>query len=547
MSFSVYFENSAKSENSTKQFSLTGLTPYSCVLKDGTSISNPTIILQVSEADFLTLKNKNVAYISELSRYYFVADWVRDGRLTVCRLNIDVLASFWDAIKLQSYYVSRSASSNNINIVDTQFPATSQARATYVSSASNPFQVGAGNSYGVFVVGAIQKGGGLSGCVSYYLMSYLSFISLMTKLFNVSTYGTIGTYGDNNDTLTDDLTKLLTHPLEYIQSITWYPFTIADFTSAGFVSSGQYGITLGYNTLTLSSYVYPFDDSVLYKQFTNIVYLTIPKHPNAASATYLNLAPFAEYRLTFYPFGAFNIDPEYLNGSSNIYMCYTIDLETGRAILNVGTAYSGTNSATYKITNPFLTTSAQMGVQIPTSTIETYLPDMGLLGTSAIIGLGTGLFDGFVSKQKESFAKAEIPENASTLDRALTTIGNVGTNIASAGLELIGTLGNDISAFLKSSGIGSAILQATSSPSFGGAQGMRSLYTKQDVILCAWFKYRANTDNTHFGTPLCAVTTLSTLSGFTLCQNAVADIFTATFAEKRKIENFLNTGFYIET
>lgn len=51
--------------------------------------------------------------------------------------------------------------------------------------------------------------------------------------------------------------------------------------------------------------------------------------------------------------------------------------------------------------------------------------------------------------------------------------------------------------------------------------------------------------NTEKGRPLCKVRTLSTLSGYCLCSNADAQV-AATEYELKKINNYLNTGFYIE-
>ena len=534
MSFSVYFNNISKVENSTKAFSLTGLTPYDCVLKSGCSVSNPTIEIQVSFSDFAALSSCNVAYISDFSRYYFITDWRYTGRLAVCTLAVDVLASFWTALSSKSFYVTRSASTTNPNIVDTAYPATAQARIEYVSSAENPFQPGI-SDYGCYIVGIISKDSGLDGCITYYVMGYLQFMVLMGKMYDITTngYDNLGTTGTNNDTFTQELCEAIVNPLAYIASIMWYPFSVTSLNTLGWLSSTT-NVSVGYVSLAMGTTVYYFENAVLYKQITNVISFTITHHPDSATANYLNLSPYAEYRLNFYPFGAFTIDPEYVHGASTLYCMYTVDLRTGRGILNVGTSVNGTDSATWKMPAAFLTSEAQVGVPIPTSTIETQIGDKSNLIEAGVL-TGSKLFSGVESKISQGFK--DITRGSSAIGRMSSAMETVS--------DVVGTISENFQN-MSVSDIESALLQASASPNMGGTQGSISLFPKQPVSFHEWYKYRANTDNTHKGTPLCDIQLLSTLTGFTVCANAIADVQNANYAEKRKIESYLNTGFYIE-
>lgn len=537
MGFNVYFANSAKPENSTHQFSITGLTGYDCTLKAGTSISNPVITFQISYTSFATLSSANVACIPDFGyRYYFVTDWRYDGRLCACSLSVDVLASFWDALKSKSYFVSRSAYLSNKYIVDNAYPASAHQRTQTVAKTDNPFQPPA-TDYGCYIVGILSKSSGLDGGITYYVMGYLQFMTLMNKVFTINNYGTLGTTGTNNDTFTSDLAEAMINPLQYISSIMWYPFSTASLNTLGFLESTT-TVYCGYTTISMGVTLYRFDDATLYKRVRNMITFTIPRHPDHSNAnSFLNLSPYSEYRLSFYPFGSFTIDGDYLQGMTYLYCLWDVDLRSGRGILNLGTSYTGSTVSDWKMPANFLTTEAQIGVPIPTSTIQTMIPDMGILGNAGIVAGGMGLFDGLGTAVKSAFQNYGGGIGGKIAEQA----GNIVSNV----VDTAGSLIDEAGKIINNSGVGSALLQTMSSPNMSGTQGSISLYSKQDVAFSAWFKGRSYTDNTHFGSPLCEVKTLNDLQGYTVCSHAIADIQGATFAEKRKIENFLNTGFYI--
>lgn len=537
MGFSVYFANSNKSENSTHAFSTSGLSYYDCILKAGTSISNPVIEFQLPYEKFVQLTENNVAYIGSWNRYYFVTDWRFDGRLCSCSLSVDVLASFWDQLRVKKFYVTRSASKRKGDIVDTQYPVTAGSRRQLVSSKRNPIQAPAGFR-GVYIVGIVNKTGGMDGCLNYYCFGDTEFRNFMGKIFTISNYGTLGTTGTNNDTLTSDLAEILVNPLQYISSIMWYPYTVSEITTAGFTTSVT-TVDCGYTTINMGATVYKYDDSTVAKQFTNVVTLSIPKHPDASGAEFLNLSPYSEYRLTFYPFGSFNIDPEYLQGFNNLYMCYTVDMRTGIGVLNVGTSVQGSNASNWKMPQAFMTVESQIGVPIPTSNVQIQMQNIGFLASTGIIAGAQGLFSGIGSTVKSGFSEA------GNFLQWLTT-GHGAREGSVTGSSASGSLIDDIGKAIDNSGVGNAMLQAMASPNMSGSQGTMSINSRMDLSLTGWFKWRASTSPSHFGYPLCSLETLADLDGYTVCSHAIAQVYGATFAEKRKIEDFLNTGFFIQ-
>lgn len=533
MSFSVYFANSYKPENCTQYFQTTGMTPYNCTLKKGTSVSNPVLELQVNYTQFTVLATTaNVAYIGSFERYYFVTDWRFDGVLAICSLSVDVLASFWDRLKLKTFFIARSASESDPRVVDTSYPAIARQRLQYNYSANNPY-VPASSDYGCYVVGVLSKSSGLDGCITYYAMGYLQFMVLMGKLYNNTTWGTMGTTGTNNDTFTADLVEAIVNPLQYIASIMWYPFSVASINALGWLVSTQ-TIEVGYTSINMGVTVYYYDNATLFKSMRHLISLTIYHHPDSTDAYFTNLAPYAEYRLSFYPYGVFNIDPEYILGHDNLYCLTTVDMRTGRGILNVGIAYTGTSASDWDMVGAFLTTEAQVGVPIPTSTIQTQIGDMANLREAGII-TGKNLFAGLESTIREGFTD---------VSRASGTVGKINALTETAS-DVIGTLSSELKK-ISVSDIESALLQASASPNMSGTQGSISLFPTQKVSFNMFYKFRSEYDPVHKGYPLCKKKQLSTLSGYTVCSNAIADIQGATFAEKRKIENYLNTGFYID-
>lgn len=97
---------------------LTNGTTYSCVLKDGSNVVNPTIILTgVSEIA------KNYCNIPSFSRYYFIKEWrvMTGGRMEI-DLEVDPLTSFSSHILDSTQLVVRQENIGLNQIKDTNYP-----------------------------------------------------------------------------------------------------------------------------------------------------------------------------------------------------------------------------------------------------------------------------------------------------------------------------------------------------------------------------------------------------------------------------------------
>ena len=79
----------------------------------------------------------------------------------------------------------------------------------------------------------------------------------------------------------------------------------------------------------------------------------------------------------------------------------------------------------------------------------------------------------------------------------------------------------------------------------GGGSNGSFLSLHSTAYLNAKFYEVVNQNNTEIGRPLYQTKTLSSLSGFCMCSGADAAI-SGTADEVAEINNYLNTGFYIE-
>ena len=116
-----------KRQNSTLQPSTTGSTQVTCVLKEETSIRNPSFIL----ADPMP----QVTYVQAFGNYYFVTDIINmDAHRAEVVCSLDVLATYRSSILSYTAFVERSASNYDVYIND---PLLSSRQIIVSESAIN--------------------------------------------------------------------------------------------------------------------------------------------------------------------------------------------------------------------------------------------------------------------------------------------------------------------------------------------------------------------------------------------------------------------------
>ena len=389
MSIPVYFKNVNKRENSNDRFSIVGMTSVDCILKAGTSLTHPVLEIQVDNTtDVVTYSQYNEAYIQSFDRYYFIRDWQMKGRKMLCYCEVDVLASFWNDIKDQTFYISRSSQAINPDIPD-GMACTMSGYLNQSYYQTSPLSVSGPTSYGSFIVAIISSTGSLGG-ITYFVMSYLTFTQFCANLFNISTFGTF-------TDITTDVAKVIVNPFQYVASCVWLPFDVNDIRNAT-TTTATTTIQLGYYSMTLNASVYELD--ALSPYYSTLSTISIHKHPDASTTRkYLNLAPYSKYSLFYYPFGYIDLDPLDLYRLTEFYIITNVDLRTGMAICKIAGSFTGTGASSYDTTNEFKILTAQVGVEVGVASLKYYLPQgKSDIVANVAVGLDSyggipGLFD----------------------------------------------------------------------------------------------------------------------------------------------------------
>lgn len=148
--FNVRFFKFEKRENSTKRPNLTEGLLLSVILKENTSLNNPTFLIDFNDAN--AWPDYNYCYVVPWNKYFFVNDWTNEGNLWRAQCNIDVLATYKTEILASTQFVSYSSVIGNTWLPDTRIPVL---RSTNVQSASvaAPFFV----SDGWYILSCIGK------------------------------------------------------------------------------------------------------------------------------------------------------------------------------------------------------------------------------------------------------------------------------------------------------------------------------------------------------------------------------------------------------
>ncbi len=216
--------------------------------------------------------------------------------------------------------------------------------------------------------------------------------------------------------------------------------------------------------------------------------ISIPKHPKAsARGQYLNLPPFSRYKLEAGPWGLIPLDNFNLLDSDSLTCDYKVDLITGTGRLNIKFRDKLAHEAIY---------TAQIGVPIQLG--------QNMFNQGALVDTGAGIIN--------TIRSAVTGDPAGMLAHGLSAIGNA-----------------------------AEVTQAI--PSSVGSNGTLSFNNTFGIV--ADFLDIADEDNTSHGRPLCEVRTISSLSGFIMCEKADLDT-SASPSEKDTILSYLNGGFYYE-
>lgn len=500
MAITVKLLSFTKRENSTKQptaAQLSGAASFSCVLLENTSLMTPTFKLSSATNPI----SYNYAYVADFGgRYYFITDITSDNNFWYVSCKCDTLASFKSEITAGSHYVLRSASAYDEYIVDNVYPTKVEATGEFATgsvdgtSATDPFSYSNGHSYVWCITGDVINGTIDStqiGSNVYYWMNDNECYTFINYLLDVQQYSGI----DPSTEYSDAMQKCLMNPLQYVNSVILLPFSKNDtLATNNDVKFGYYTITI---TGTPTPTVKRLTQGTMVK--TQVLEITLPKHPQASTrGKFMNGAPYTSYELYLGAFGNIPIDPASLIDETTLSVTCQTECCTGMCRILVRG----------KTSNVMIYTGcAQVGVPVTVSQL-----------TRDMLG--------------------EVQNN---LNQEFATAGAM-ANILTGGLGAAGGTFNSIQS------IGAMAFDAVRmqypTASGGGSNGS-FLSLHSTAYLNAKFYEVVNQNNTEIGRPLYQTKTLSTLSGFCMCSGADAAI-SGTADEVAEINNYLNTGFYIE-
>lgn len=462
------FYQFAKRTNSTKRPS--GGQEFGIDLKAPCNIIDPEIKIATQNDP----TGYNYCYLPTFSRYYWVKNWTYADGLWNASLTVDTLASYRDQIGSSTEYVVRSSAQYDSSISDGLYPATAEVR-----SVTSAFQGGFAEtiSGGFFVIGFIAKNANSIGAVTYVVMTTSNAKRLAAKLLTNVSYLNI-----DNAEISDNLTKILFNPYQYIVSCNYFPFSIAELTAhLPLVSS----IDVGWWSIDIPGWILGADNNNL----TKSVSVGIPKHPQAVSrGGYCNAPPYTDYTIFLQPFGVIPLDASKLWGASTLSIQYMVDLFTGDSILRILT---NTNQLVHE-------TTAKLGVPIQLSNIAFDVPSGGGLLQTGIAAAVGGL-------------------QAALTGGSFSDVGNGILNAAQA-----------TNADVASKGATGSTIAFDSVP-----------------YMVARFKILVDDNNEDHGRPLCKRVQLSTIPGFIMVDNPDIAL-NATAAEIDSVKSYLKNGFFYE-
>lgn len=395
MSVTVHLYATEKKPNSTSRTIIDDTEgdkyPYAfyALLKDPCSITNPVLQFSFATAD-IAQKNvsRNFCRIPAFNRYYNIVDWVSEGSLWNAYCEVDVLASYRDAIGESTQYVLRSASRGDGTILDTFYPATSECDFVtgYGDEESRTLWGANFNGDGVYIIGMVNDDDNSVGATAYYVLTPSKFADLRHILLSSDEW----LMADIDD-VSSGVMKSLFNPMQYITTCMWFPISIADLDARDMLADQQPFLKFGWWTTELRADVLKAFD---YVTSTSI---EIPKHPQAQTrGVYMNLAPYSRYTLCVEPLGIIPLDSTLLTDSARFYLDFKADLITGRMLVSPSVNYAdmwecqlGVPINVAQVTSDYLRTAS--------SAISTVVSTAGSFATGDVAGGIASATSGIVS------------------------------------------------------------------------------------------------------------------------------------------------------
>lgn len=292
----------------------------------------------------------NYCYIPDFSRYYWITDWTHNAGVWAASLSCDVLASFKADIGEEDVYVLRSSYEYNGSVDDSKYPTLAE-KVSYVDNSGGVLCTQPGSSTAVIVPNLWNRKF-IDGCyviniygpnqtgVTQYIATWNGFLNLAQELYNFDITSD-GKWDWLNESLPEGYSKAIADPLQFIESVKWYPVTPYTISGSTTVKLGYYtigsvqGIQILNTNQTVAYYTTSFD---------------LRKHPQAATrGKYLRGGEYSQYKLFIPPFGDFDLESSKLIDSDKVQAEWYVDYASGAGKLFLyGTdAQGSTNSRVY--------------------------------------------------------------------------------------------------------------------------------------------------------------------------------------------------------
>lgn len=348
----------AKRENSTLVPAV--WTNWEGVLKEDTNIMYPNVRFNVG-ATAPTIYN--FAYIPDFARYYWIRNWHWQAGTWVAEMEVDVLASFKNIIGQSEQYILRSSNTWDDKVVDTYYPTqgtvTLQTNTVNMATQWNPVYTG-----GCYIIGIINDAdNGRVGAVSYYIFSSDGFKQLMESML-----GSADWLGINKEEISENLTKALFNPFQYVVSCLWFPYQLSTSKPFTSIKFGYWTLNCSGWSITAPSRTFPVSGKV-----------TIPKHPQTNSrGEWCNLAPYTRYTLFMGPFGEIPIDSTLLINSQELFISLVVDMISGQGRLMV--SIYGNDASAFCVRRAMCATPIQLA-QISRDYVEAGIDVLGTIGS----------------------------------------------------------------------------------------------------------------------------------------------------------------------
>lgn len=464
------------------------------VLKSDTSLDTP--VLKISGFNS-TIYN----YCKWNNRYYFIEDVVYiNNAMYELHCRIDVLATYRADIMNSSQYVLRSESKWNTAINDSYYPATAKQSVRIQTTADTgaPFYWYTNfHHYVIGVTGACDNSAYSNGSTTYYLIDAGNFKKLLDYLLGDVNYF-------NLDDFNYQIVKSYVNPMQYIVSCVGYSNSFGDSFNPDEYGREQNFIKFGFYTIVPDNFTcYALANGA--SSITNELEFDATDHPQAVGRgynkqtqdkSYLNLFPYSERTLTFYPFGVLNLDSIKFDKTNKLRFRIVTNLTDGEALL-----FCYVDSDREKQVGQWL---SKIGFDIPITQLSTNFEGLAFSTIQATIGLA-----------------------------------NVGTGLLN---DSAGTAGAG-SSMLQGGVIGVINASQPETKTLGGRSSQLCRYFRP--FLTERFTYVVDEDLTENGRPLCEIVQLSELSGYCKCLNPKIKI-TGANSHNEAICSALASGLRLE-